>query len=139
MKQQRGFSIVSAIFILVILSLIGSYIVSISALTRSSGSLTSMGVKAYYAARSGLEWGTYIVAPLGGAGPFNCPVTSTVPLTQGGLAGFTATVSCVANSFTENGTTYKVFQITSQGQYGTPGSADYVSRLLYTTVVQPGV
>jgi len=136
--KNTGFALVSALFVVVILSLIGAYIVSISALTRSSTNLTMQGVKAYYAARSGLEWGTFMVT--NGAGPYNCPTSpTTLNLTQGGLTGLTVTINCAANSYTEAGTTYKIFQLSAQGQYGAVGSAGYASRILYTTVVQPGV
>ncbi len=140
MKKERGFSLVSAIFIIVILSLIGAYIVRLSALTNASTNLTSLGIKAYYAAKSGLEWGIYQVAPSGGSAPFNCPASpSILTFAQGGLAGLSVTVNCTANSFTEYGTTYKIFQITATGQYGSVSSTDYVSRKLYTTVIQPDI
>lgn len=139
-SKMQGFSLVSAIFILVILSLVGTYIVSISALSRTSGNLVNQGVKAYYAASSGLEWAIYKVAPSGGSPPYNCPASpSTFNVSIGGFAAYTVTVTCSSASFTENQVTYKVFQLTSTGQYGTVGSADYASRVLYTTVVQPGV
>lgn len=139
-KKQTGFSLVSAIFIVVILGLIGGYIVSISALTNASSSLSGLGVKAYYAAKSGLEWGAYQVAPFGGAGPFNCPASpTTINFTQGGLSGLSAVVTCSLNSFTEHGITYRTFQINSTGQYGVPGSGDFVSRQLYMTLIQPGI
>lgn len=140
MKKQDGFSLVSAIFIVVILSLIGAYIVRLGALTNASTNLASLGIKAYYAAKSGLEWGVYKVAPSGGSAPFNCPTSpTTLTFTQGGLAGYSVQVSCISGSFTEYGTNYKIFQITATGQYGSASSTDYVSRKLYTTVVQPGI
>jgi len=140
LKKQTGFSLVSAVFIVVILGLIGGYIVSISALTGQSMNLSSLGVKAYYAAKSGLEWGIYQVAPSGGVAPFNCPASpTTLTFTQNGLSGLSAVVTCSSNSFTEYGITYKVFQINAMGSYGTPGNVDYVSRRLYTTVMQPTV
>lgn len=140
MKKQIGFSLISAIFIIVILSLIGGYILSLSALTNQSTNLSGLGVKAYYAAKSGLEWGAYSVAPSGGAGPFNCPASpTTLNFTQGGLSGLSTTVTCTSNSFTEHGITYKIFQMSATGKYGVLGNADYVSRQLYMTIVQPGI
>ncbi len=138
MKKQTGFSLVSAIFIIVILSLIGSYIVSLGALTNASTNLASLGVKAYYAAKSGLEWGIYQAAPAGGSAPFTCPASpTTLSFTQAGLTGLSAVINCSTNSFTEYGTSYKVFRFNVTGQYNTPGNADYVSRTLYATVIQP--
>ena len=141
--QQSGFSIMSALFIVVILALIGSYIVSLGSLTAASGNLTIQGTKAYFAARSGLEWGIYKVAPLSGSGgsgpPYNCPTSpTTLTFSQGGLKGFQTVVTCTQNAFTEGGVNYNIFQINSVGQYGTAG-ADFALRQLYITVVQPGV
>jgi len=139
LKKQQGFSIMSALFIVVILALIGSYIVSVGALTSASGNLVIQGEKAYWAANSGLEWGIYSVAPSGGSGPYNCPTSpTTLTFTQNGLKGFKSVVTCSQSSFTEGGTTYNMFQITSQGQFGTSGS-DYAFRQLYATIIQPGV
>jgi MSHA biogenesis protein MshP len=139
-KKQTGFSLVSAIFIIVILSLIGSYIVSLSALTNASSNLAGLGVRAYYAAKSGLEWAAYQAVPFGGAGPFNCPASpTTLTFTQGGLAGLSAVITCTPDSFTEYGITYKIFQINATGQYSAAGNADYVSRRLYMTIIQPGI
>lgn len=138
--KQAGFTLMSAIFILVILTLIGTFIVSIASLSRSSDTLAMQGTRAYYAARSGLEWGIYKVAPAGGAPPYNCPTSpTTLTFSQGAMAGFTATITCAQTQFTEAGASYNMFQITSLAQYGTAGSLDYVSRRLYATVVQPGV
>ncbi len=142
-RKQSGFSIMSAIFIVVVLSLIGSYIVSLAALTASSGSLTVQGVKAYFAAKSGLEWGLYKVAPSavsGGAPPYNCPTSpTTLTFTQGGLVGFNAVVTCTQAAFTEGATTYNIFTINSVGQYGLVNSPEYANRELFVTVIQPGV
>ncbi len=139
-RTQKGFTIVTALFLLIILALIAAYMISISSLTQSSASLMVQGVRAYYAARSGLQWGIYKVAPLGGSEPFNCPTSpTTLTLTQGEFTGFTVVVTCSANSFTEGGVTYNVFQLTSTSSYSVPSSSDYVTRQLYTTVTQPGI
>jgi len=141
--RQNGFAIVSAIFILIILSLIGTYIVSISTLNQESGAITTQGVRAYYAAKSGLEWGTYKVAPSstsGGAPPYNCPASpTTLTFTQGGLNNLSATVICTSSSFNEDGQSYNVFQLNSTGQFSTAGNSDYASRQLYATIIQPGI
>ncbi len=139
-NKEKGFSIVSALFIVVVLGLVGSYIVNLSVLTRASESLTIQGMRAYYAAKSGLEWGIYQVAPSGGSGPYNCPTSpTTISFTQGGLNNFTSTVTCTQSAYTEAGVTYNVFQISATGQYGTVNSVDYAFRELYSTVVQPGI
>jgi len=57
MNQQKGFSIIMAIFILVVLSLLGSYMVKLSGVQHATALSAVQGARAYYAARSGIEWG----------------------------------------------------------------------------------
>lgn len=140
-NRQKGFTLMTALFLLVILSLIASFIVSIAALTRDSDILTAQGTRAYYAAKSGLEWGIYQVTQGTGSPPsYNCPAPqTTITFTQGAMTGFSAVVKCTPNQYTEGGITYSVFQIISIGQYGTAGTLDNVSRQLNITVIQPGM
>ena len=56
-RRQRGFSIVTAIFLMVVLALLGAFIVSVTGLQQSSQQLDVQGVRAYQAARAGIEWG----------------------------------------------------------------------------------
>lgn len=143
LNALRGFGLVSALFIVVVLALIGSAMVSIGAGTRTAYSLNLQGTKAYYAAKSGLEWGTYKVAPSaasGGTPPYNCPASPTLlTFTQGGIAGFRATVTCSQVAFIEGGGNYKMFQISALGEYGIQGNVDYVSRRLSVTLIQAGI
>lgn len=61
MKSVRGFVIVAAIFILVVLSALGAFILSISTNQQIGSALDVQGVRAYQAARAGIEWGLYRV------------------------------------------------------------------------------
>ena len=87
--RARGFTIVSAIFILVVLAALGAFIVSVSTNQQIGSALDVQGVRAYQAARAGLEWGLYRQlqdASCVGATSF-APAAST-------LSGFTVTVAC---------------------------------------------
>lgn len=57
----RGFAIVSAIFILVVLAALGAFIVNISTSQQIGSALDVQGVRAYQAAHAGIEWGLYRV------------------------------------------------------------------------------
>jgi len=139
-SHQAGFTLMSAVFILVVLTLIGTFIVSIASMARTSDTLGMQGTRAYYAAKSGLEWGIFKVAPSNGSPPYNCPTSpTTLTFSQGAMTGFTTTVTCTQNQFSEAGVNYNMFQIISFAEYGTVNSLDYVSRKLYVTVIQPGV
>ncbi len=56
-RPPRGFAIVSAIFILVVLSALASFVVSISTNQSISFVQDLQGTRAYHAARTGIEYG----------------------------------------------------------------------------------
>lgn len=129
LKKPLGFSLVSVIFIIVILTLIGTYLVRIGTIANATGQYGMQGVRAFYAARSGLEWASMRIVQLSA-----CPPTTTLNFTQGGLQGFSAQVTCSFVTATE-GTTYNLYTITSQGFSGTLGTSGYVSRTMVQTLV----
>lgn len=61
MKSLRGFAILSAIFILVVLAALGAFILSVSSQQQIGSALDVQGARAYQAARAGIEWGVYQV------------------------------------------------------------------------------
>jgi len=60
-KRQRGFGIAAAIFILLVLAVLGAFIVSVSTTQHTAAALDVQGTETYRAARSGIEWGVYKV------------------------------------------------------------------------------
>jgi len=114
-RTQRGFSIVTAIFLIVVLFALGTFIVSVTGLQQSSQALDVQGVRAYQAARAGIEWGAYQVLdpnntlnPLPGTcSPLNWPTTcaasTTLPTLAGSLSPFTVTVTCTESAPTTEG------------------------------------
>lgn len=112
MKQLRGFAIVSAIFILVVLAALGAFILNISSSQQIGSALDVQGVRAYQAARAGIEWGLYQQLPLQRV---NLPTYATCApaFASSGtfpLFGFTVTVTCNAVGDGVNGgpTVYSV-------------------------------
>ena len=109
-SAQRGFSIPTAIFLIVVLALLGVFIVSITGLQQSSHGLDIRGVHAYQAARAGVDWGAYqVLDPNNTLNATDCTGTTTKPtmpvcpgtggttdLTgfSGSLSSFTVTVRC---------------------------------------------
>ena len=128
--KKKAASLMAAMFILVVLATISSYVVSISNLSRTTTSLALEGVKAYFAARSGLEWGINQVVGT----PTACPADTTISFSQGGISGFSADVTCTSTSVTEGADTYNIFNITSTATKGSFGSTDYVSRQMQVSV-----
>jgi MSHA biogenesis protein MshP len=106
--KLRGFAIVSAIFILVVLAALGAFIVNISTSQQIGSALDVQGVRAYQAARAGIEWGLYQVQASVG---YNFGYTSTNPndrtcpaspvsfsLAGSTFSGFMVTVVCTPTS-----------------------------------------
>ena len=136
-KLQRGFSLVSAIFLLVVIAALGAFSVTLSTTQHQSAALDVLGSRAYQASRAGIEWGAYQVLRNPGAGfALACrpgPTNSAVAL-AGTLTNFSVTVGCGATSSVEAATTVWVYNITSTAARGTVGTTDYVERQMQVTI-----
>ncbi len=129
---QRGFSLVAAIFIIVILALLGSTMVFLGVLQRETVSTAALGARAYHAARSGLE-GALFLAVSASAGTPTCASNTYNVSTVPGLIDFTVFATCSSTVHREHATDYYVFAITSSATYGTYGNPAYVERVLRIT------
>lgn len=133
-RPSRGFALVSAIFLVVVLSLLGAMIVSLSTTQQVGSTRDLLGSRAYFAARAGIEWGVYQVLQGGGA----CSASSTLPALAGSAAGITVVVNCSRSGpFDEAGNNVSVYQITSTASIGTPGAVDRAERQLQAVVSTP--
>ncbi len=128
-STQRGFSLVSALFLLVVLAALGAYMVSISGTQHYISLHALQGAKAYHAARSGTEWGIAEAITNG-----NCAAGTT--LSGGNLDGFRVTVDCTATGHQEAGANYNVYEITAFAETVSPayGQAGYAARRITVTV-----
>ena len=128
--KQSGFSLVIAIFILVILGLLGSYMVRLGGTQRTTTLFAIQGARAYQSARAGVEWARAKIAADG-----NCGAVDSESLTFPGINGFTVTLGCSKQTYTEvNLLDY--YTVSSTSQYSTFAQADYVYRKLEVTFVQ---
>jgi MSHA biogenesis protein MshP len=132
-RRLQGFAIVTAIFILVVLAVLGAFIVNVSTNQHIGSALDVQGVRAYQAARAGVEWGLFQVQstpnynfsygnPATTAGAANpnqraCSASSStfVP-TAATLAGFTVTVTCAATTNANGGPTVYIITSTACNQ-----------------------
>jgi len=134
-KQERGFALVIAIFIVVVLALIGIMMVTIGGVQRATAAAAAQGTRAYYAARSGIEWGAFQALQNG-----NCAASTSFPLAAPGLNGFNVTVQCTSTAHRERAAPdYNVYVINATAFSGAFGTADYVSRQLQVTVTNAPV
>ena len=133
---QRGFSLITAIFLLVILSALGVFMMSLSTLQQSSSTLDLQGNRAYQAARAGVEWGVYQVMapeninpPAGNVAQYACPASATaLPPLGGSLSNFSVTVACSSSQFSSGGNLITVYQLTSTATFGTAPATSYIER-----------
>lgn len=100
-RMQDGFSIVTAIFLLVVLAGLGAAILNISRVQHSTSAMDVQGARAYQAARAGVEWGLFQQLQVGGTYCNPGPTTSSFALPAGTtLSQFTVTVVCTRTAGT---------------------------------------
>lgn len=115
-KNEAGFTLIQALFILVVLALLGVAMMRLTAVQSSTSLFALQGARAYQAARSGLEWGAAQAA----AG-ISCNGHMEI-------GRFAVAVVCTQQSFTEGSGTYDVYSIRASATFGNYGSPDYILR-----------
>lgn len=136
--MQRGFSLVSAIFLLVVLAGLGAAMVNFSTTQNQSQALDVMGSRAYQAANAGIEWAAYNIKvnPAASAVAAQVFVPNTATALGGNLAPFTVSVGYTALAQSDavvagSGVVGMwMHDITASAVYGVPGSTDYVERVV---------
>jgi MSHA biogenesis protein MshP len=107
-KAQAGFSLLTGIFLLVILAALGAFLVTVSGLLQFGSAMDMQGARAYQAARAGIEWGAF-QSLRGGS----CAASANLAFPGTGLANFTATVRCTAVTASELGAILNLDEITA--------------------------
>lgn len=126
---QRGFSLVTAIFLLTVVAALVVYMVNLRGAQQATLLYGVQGARAMQAARSGIEWGIY--RALNNPG---CPAASTLTFGGTALGAFSVDVSCNESTHTEGVIPVTVYQLTAIARSGTFGTLDYVQRRLQVTV-----
>ena len=127
-RTQNGFSLVPALFLLVVLSALGLVAVRLSGVQQQTVVLAMQSGRAYAAARAGVEWSAYQAL-----NNTSC-TAATINLTEGGLAGFSVETNCSSTSHAEGPNTVNVYVIDAFAWSGSYGNPDYVSRRVRSTV-----
>lgn len=131
--RRDGFSLVSAVFLLVVVTSAAAFMVRIVGVERSSVVFSWQGARAYHAAQSGVEWGAYRALQVPGACP-GPPVSEQFTLSEGGLAGFRVTVVCRSDLHNDGPDSETRYHLRSTAEWKTFGDRDYVSRRVETTL-----
>ena len=135
-KSETGFALPTAIFLLVVLAALGSYMVSLARTSQISSALDIQGGRAYQAARAGIEWAAWQVNDPQNLqpSPTPCPASPSALTLSGTLAGFAVTVNCTRTLTADGADTIAIYQITSTATAGAVGEMDYVERQLQATL-----
>lgn len=140
-KIQQGFSIITAIFLLVVLAGLGAAMVTLSTVQNQSSAMDVVGSRAYQAARAGIDWAAYqIVNNPTPATAATCANTFALGSLGGTLSPFTVTVTCIQTAINgpANGDAiYWTYDVTATACTATtcpstPGASGYIERSIST-------
>lgn len=96
--NQRGFSLPLAVFILVILALLGTAMVTLTQTSQQGVATATLSTRAFYAAESGLQQGLAQLFTLDGS-PASClDPYPTINFNATGLQGCQADVRCTSTT-----------------------------------------
>lgn len=132
-RRSGGFSLVSAIFLMVVLVILGVSLVTISSVQHTAAAQQLQAARASYATRAGAEW----AVTQAGTGGWCAAPTETSFALPAPLDGFTVTVACARTDHAVGTGTQQYFVVdvtATGGQYGSP---DYVRRRLRTKMLGP--
>jgi MSHA biogenesis protein MshP len=128
-RGQNGFTLIAAIFLLVVVAALVVYMTNIRVVQQITLLYGVQGARASLAARSGIEWGIQQSIVSG-----NCVASTSFSDTA--FPGFNIEVQCGRSAHTEAATTIDIYQITAIASSGVFGSLDYVQRRIQATASQ---
>jgi len=140
-KRQGGFSMVSAVFLLVVLATLGAAVMNITSSQNATSVEDLQGSLSYQAARAGIEWGIFQVMNPSALVVKNPPTACPASPTALNIQGFSVTVTCtIFGPYNEDVTgmttfrTIAVYQIISTASSAAPiGNPEHVERQLQVT------
>lgn len=114
---QSGFSAVIALVLVALLGLVGVYMSTQHTVGQLSTALSLNGMQAWFAARSGADWGA-----------LRALTGSCAASTGFTIDGYSVTVTCTSASVTEGPDTYNVYTLVSTATRGANGDLTRISR-----------
>lgn len=133
-RLARGFALPGAIFLLVVLALLGAFVTRIVGMQQQGSRLDVAGARAYQAARAGIEWGLFGILSPAATAP--CPSATSNLAFGAGFETYTVTVTCGSSTVNEGGTATTLYSLVAtacnqpaNGACPNPNPADgYVMR-----------
>jgi MSHA biogenesis protein MshP len=137
-RLQKGFSLVTAIFLLVVLAMLGAMMVMFFSVQQKSAALDVMGSRAYQASRTGIEWAAFNISTTAAGTGVPWPGCAAVPnplfaanTLAGDLAPFTVTLTCASAVAWEGVNPIVIYNLTSTANFGgAAGNPEYVERVI---------
>lgn len=135
-RRQAGFSLVAAIFLIVVLAALGTFAVQVAMTQQQGANLELLEARAQAAAAAGIEYGAYMAlkpSPV-------CTGSRTLRLTQGALAGYGVKVTCAATTHQiysgapPTAQNRQAYALAATATFGTYGKPDYVARTVTRNV-----
>lgn len=131
-REQQGFALVAALFLIIVLAALGLFSIKLSSTQQQSIDLELLGARAQAAANSGIE---YAASQVFKNGKTCANIAGTFNFTQSALKGFSTQITCVLSVHTDGTATHNVYELSSIASYGTYGTTTYVSRQQKRTVM----
>jgi Tfp pilus assembly protein PilX len=131
-SRQRGVSLVSAVFLIVVLASLAAFAVRVSVLQQQTVNSSLLAAQAFHAARSGIAWGAQRALSTGWC------ASQTLSLSEAGTNGFTVEVQCSQSTHNEAGAFINIYILDVLAHAGTYGGPDYVSRRIQAKVTDAG-
>lgn len=126
---QRGFSLIAAVFLIVVLAALATFAVRIAVTQQETQNLSLLEIQAQAAAQSGIEYGANRALRYG-----KCQSSVSLTPAGSGLKGFAVVVQCTPTFHIPGKTSYALISTATRGVYG---RADFVARQLSRTATTP--
>ena len=110
--KQKGSTLVIAIFIIIVMTLLGVALMKTLSTTAQSVAYEVLGTRAYQAGQTGLQWQLQRTFPITGSPQCSATATEITLTNTNGLTQCKFNVTCIENQY--DGVNY--YQITSLGE-----------------------
>lgn len=134
MSNERGFTLVSAIFMMVVLVVLAASLVTISSVAHTSAAQQLQATRANYAARAGAEWAAQRAQVQPSCALWPSPAVLTL---AGALSSFSVTVTCSRTDHAIGAATQAYYAVDITAQSGMYGAVDFVQRKVQVKVLGP--
>lgn len=126
MRHTEGFTLISALFVVVVVASLAVYLATLSTAQHTSSALSVRASQAMYIAQSGIDWVAYRLAQ----GDSCAAIPSLLSVDGYDLA----IENCTTQTVSEGGASYPLHAIAVNASIGTYGESGFVSRRLSVTL-----